>query len=115
VISLIRPAIGRTRCRGLPVQWDRELRELLPKISSYLGRQKPLTILEVHATMASAINQLGRGSINKVYRGRTLRVLVTPTPITFAERRAILQVLEQHGPVEVFKMTMVQLNEHYLA
>lgn len=38
-------------------------------------------------------------------RERSIRVLVTPTPVTFAERRTVLQVLEQHGPVEVFKMT----------
>ncbi|KAM4063933.1 hypothetical protein HRG_007023 [Hirsutella rhossiliensis] len=38
-------------------------------------------------------------------RERSIRVLVTPTPLTFAERRSVLQVLEQHGPVEVFKMT----------
>ncbi|KOS20091.1 hypothetical protein ESCO_006151 [Escovopsis weberi] len=36
---------------------------------------------------------------------RSLRVLVTPTPITFAERRSVLQVLEQFGPIEMFKMS----------
>ncbi|PHH90524.1 hypothetical protein CDD83_3390 [Cordyceps sp. RAO-2017] len=35
---------------------------------------------------------------------RTLRVLVSPTPLTFAERRSVLQVLELHGPIEFFKM-----------
>ncbi|KND89752.1 hypothetical protein TOPH_05640 [Tolypocladium ophioglossoides CBS 100239] len=36
---------------------------------------------------------------------RSIRILVSPTPMTFAERRSVLQVLEQHGAVEVFKMT----------
>ncbi|VUC19913.1 unnamed protein product [Clonostachys rosea] len=40
---------------------------------------------------------------NLSYRDRSLRILVTPTPVTFAERRSILQVLEKHGPMEVFK------------
>ncbi|KAF7563444.1 hypothetical protein G7046_g660 [Stylonectria norvegica] len=34
---------------------------------------------------------------------RTISVRVTPPPVSFAERRSILQVLEQHGKVEVFK------------
>ncbi|CAH0024328.1 unnamed protein product [Clonostachys rhizophaga] len=42
---------------------------------------------------------------NLSYRDRSFRVLVSPTPVTFAERRSILQVLEQHGPIEVFKRT----------
>ncbi|RDA93646.1 hypothetical protein CP533_4849 [Ophiocordyceps camponoti-saundersi (nom. inval.)] len=36
---------------------------------------------------------------------RTIRVLVTPTPITFLERRAVLQVLERHGAIQMFRMT----------
>ncbi|ODA80205.1 hypothetical protein RJ55_03163 [Drechmeria coniospora] len=36
---------------------------------------------------------------------RSIRILVSPTPISFAERRSVLQVLEQHGRVEVFRMT----------
>ncbi|RDA85437.1 hypothetical protein CP532_1535 [Ophiocordyceps camponoti-leonardi (nom. inval.)] len=36
---------------------------------------------------------------------RTIRVLVSPTPITFAERRAVLHVLEKHGAVQMFRMT----------
>ncbi|KAG5983633.1 hypothetical protein E4U55_007621 [Claviceps digitariae] len=35
---------------------------------------------------------------------RSIRVLVSPAPITFAERRSVLQALEQYGPVEVFQM-----------
>ncbi|PHH73806.1 hypothetical protein CDD82_5261 [Ophiocordyceps australis] len=35
---------------------------------------------------------------------RSLSILVTPTPITLTERRAVLQVLEQHGRVDFFKM-----------
>lgn len=41
---------------------------------------------------------------------RSIRVLVSPTPITFAERRSVLQVLEQYGPIEVFRMTPVSLS-----
>ncbi|KFA65978.1 hypothetical protein S40285_10507 [Stachybotrys chlorohalonatus IBT 40285] len=37
-------------------------------------------------------------------RQRSLRVLVSPPPITFAERRSVLQVLEQHGPIEFFQL-----------
>ncbi|KAJ6443188.1 putative NADH-ubiquinone oxidoreductase 18 kDa subunit [Purpureocillium lavendulum] len=37
-------------------------------------------------------------------RERSIRVLVSPTPVTFAERRSVLQVLEQYGPVDVFRM-----------
>lgn len=55
-------------------------------------------------TMASATS-FARRSISE----RSIRVLVSPTPATFAERRSILQVLEQYGPVEVFKMTPVWL------
>ncbi|KAG6026798.1 hypothetical protein E4U40_001864 [Claviceps sp. LM458 group G5] len=41
----------------------------------------------------------------RVIAERSIRVLVSPTPITFAERRSVLQVLEQYGPIEVFRMT----------
>ncbi|KAK5987223.1 hypothetical protein PT974_11347 [Cladobotryum mycophilum] len=41
---------------------------------------------------------------DRALSARSIRVLVTPTPITFAERRSILQVLEQYGAVEMFKM-----------
>ncbi|KHN99394.1 uncharacterized protein MAM_03092 [Metarhizium album ARSEF 1941] len=51
--------------------------------------------------MSSAINIARRRSLPE----RSIRVLVSPTPVTFAERRSVLQVLEQYGPVEVFKMT----------
>ncbi|KAK2591033.1 hypothetical protein QQS21_011289 [Conoideocrella luteorostrata] len=50
--------------------------------------------------MASTAN-IAKRSISE----RSIRVLVSPTPITFGERRSVLQVLEQYGPVEVFKMT----------
>lgn len=50
--------------------------------------------------MAAAASQAPRSM-------RSIRVLVTPTPLNFAERRSVLQVLEQHGPVEVFRMTQV--------
>ncbi|GAB0134977.1 hypothetical protein EsDP_00003329 [Epichloe bromicola] len=51
--------------------------------------------------MRPPISTVARRSIAE----RSIRVLVSPTPITFAERRSVLQVLEQYGPVEVFKMT----------
>jgi hypothetical protein len=35
--------------------------------------------------------------------------MVSPAPATFAERRSILQVLEQYGPVDVFKKSPVSL------
>ena len=38
---------------------------------------------------------------------RSIRILVSPTPVTFTERRSVLQVLEQYGQVEVFQMTPV--------
>lgn len=38
---------------------------------------------------------------------RSLRILVHPIPLTFRERRAILQVLEDVGPVEVFRQDPV--------
>ncbi|POR39175.1 Uncharacterized protein TPAR_00641 [Tolypocladium paradoxum] len=48
------------------------------------------------------------GAARRSVSQRSIRVLVSPTPITFAERRSVLQVLEQHGPVEVFRMTPVR-------
>ncbi|PHH62347.1 hypothetical protein CDD81_7209 [Ophiocordyceps australis] len=35
---------------------------------------------------------------------RSLSILVTPTPLTLTERRSVLQVLEQHGRVDFFKL-----------
>ncbi|KAM0420860.1 hypothetical protein ACHAPT_011390 [Fusarium lateritium] len=35
---------------------------------------------------------------------RSISIAVTPSPVTFAERRSILKLLEQHGPVEFFKV-----------
>ncbi|UNI20545.1 hypothetical protein JDV02_006623 [Purpureocillium takamizusanense] len=37
-------------------------------------------------------------------RDRSIRVLVSPAPSTFAERRSVLQVLEQYGRVDLFRM-----------
>ncbi|KAF4584123.1 pal1-like protein [Ophiocordyceps camponoti-floridani] len=39
------------------------------------------------------------------FSSRTIRVLVSPTPVTFTERRAVLQVLEKHGAIQMFRMT----------
>lgn len=49
------------------------------------------------------------GAARRSMPQRSIRVLVSPTPITFAERRSVLQVLEQHGAVEVFRMTPVRI------
>ncbi|KAF4345443.1 hypothetical protein FBEOM_552 [Fusarium beomiforme] len=35
---------------------------------------------------------------------RSIRLFVSPAPVNFAERRSILRVLEQYGPVEFFKL-----------
>ncbi|KJZ79591.1 hypothetical protein HIM_01060 [Hirsutella minnesotensis 3608] len=48
---------------------------------------------------------MAAGIVRRSMADRSLRVLVSPTPMTFAERRSVLQALEQHGPVEVFRMT----------
>ncbi|TFB04070.1 hypothetical protein CCMA1212_003702 [Trichoderma ghanense] len=53
----------------------------------------------------AAIGNAARQIRDRVLSERSIRVLVTPTPITFAERRSVLQVLEQYGPVEFFRMT----------
>jgi hypothetical protein len=51
-------------------------------------------------------------------RHRTIVVTISPTPINFAERLSVLQVLEQQGPVEVFKRRAVsfqpsqEIHEH---
>lgn len=56
----------------------------------------------------AAIGNAARQVRDRVLGERSIRVLVTPTPITFAERRSVLQVLEQYGPVEFFRMTPVR-------
>ena len=38
---------------------------------------------------------------------RSVRVLVSPTPVTFAERRSVLALLQKSGPIEHFKMVQV--------
>ncbi|ETS01162.1 hypothetical protein M419DRAFT_81218 [Trichoderma reesei RUT C-30] len=53
----------------------------------------------------AAIGNAARQVRDRVLSERSIRVLVTPTPITFAERRSVLQVLEQYGPVDFFRMT----------
>ncbi|PTB39033.1 hypothetical protein M441DRAFT_29327 [Trichoderma asperellum CBS 433.97] len=57
----------------------------------------------------AAVGNVARQLRDRTLRERSIRVLVSPTPITFAERRSVLQVLEQYGPVEFFKM----LPTHY--
>lgn len=58
------------------------------------------------ATVGNAARQIR----DRALRERSIRVLVSPTPISFADRRSVLQVLEQYGPVEFFKMTPVGPN-----
>lgn len=58
----------------------------------------------------AAVGNVARQLRDRTLRERSIRVLVSPTPITFAERRSILQVLEQYGPVEFFKMLPVGLS-----
>ncbi|KAM0458990.1 hypothetical protein ACHAPV_004561 [Trichoderma viride] len=64
----------------------------------------------------AAVGNVARQLRDRMLRERSIRVLVSPTPITFAERRSILQVLEQYGPVEFFKMLpnpIANLKSHY--
>lgn len=56
--------------------------------------------------MVSSAMQRARQSL----MGRSVTVHAFPPPISFAERRSILQVLQQHGPVEVFKLIPVSIN-----
>ncbi|KAI9899949.1 hypothetical protein N3K66_004211 [Trichothecium roseum] len=55
--------------------------------------------------MATTAKSVAKLAIEKSYQGRGLRVLVYPAPITFAERRSVLQVLERYGPIETFRLT----------
>lgn len=41
---------------------------------------------------------------------RTLAISVYPSPTNFAERRSILQVLEQYGQVDFFKSLPVSIS-----
>lgn len=41
---------------------------------------------------------------------RTIRITPKPLPIHFNERRAILQILEQHGRLESFRQDIVRLS-----
>lgn len=41
---------------------------------------------------------------------RTLYLKVSRAPVSFNERRSILRALEQHGPVEFFKLMPVWLS-----
>lgn len=72
---------------------------------------RPLLILNLDIPVPSSrfITMSSASSVARRFLSqRSIRVLVSPTPVTFAERRSILQVLEQYGPVEVFKMTPVR-------
>ncbi|KAF4965199.1 hypothetical protein FZEAL_10791 [Fusarium zealandicum] len=51
------------------------------------------------AHIARSVAVRARGELAE----RSISISVRPPPVTFAERRSILQALEQHGPVEFFK------------
>ena len=53
--------------------------------------------------MASAAYRAARISMAE----RSVLIMVQPAPLNFAERRSILQVLQQEGQVEFFKMQNV--------
>ncbi|KAH6985986.1 hypothetical protein BKA56DRAFT_670203 [Ilyonectria sp. MPI-CAGE-AT-0026] len=54
------------------------------------------------AVAASAAAKAAASSRQQI-APRSISILVSPPPVNFAERRSILQVLEQHGQVEFFK------------
>lgn len=41
--------------------------------------------------------------INRRLAPRSIRIMISPSPSTFAERRSILQVLKQYGKIDTFK------------
>ncbi|ATY66126.1 hypothetical protein A9K55_001334 [Cordyceps militaris] len=41
--------------------------------------------------------------LNSRLANRSLRIMISPAPATFAERRSILQVLQKYGPVDIFR------------
>jgi hypothetical protein len=57
--------------------------------------------------MASAAQRWATKALDSSLGARSVRVLVRPSPITFSERRAVLEVLQNHGPIEMFRMTPV--------
>ncbi|KAF7543239.1 hypothetical protein G7Z17_g10896 [Cylindrodendrum hubeiense] len=54
------------------------------------------------ATAAAAAAKVAASTRQQI-APRSISILVSPPPVNFAERRSILQVLEQHGRVEFFK------------
>lgn len=58
--------------------------------------------------MASSASRWSRAAVNRSWAKRSLRILVEPAPVTFAERRSVLQVLQQKGPIEVFTVVPVR-------
>ncbi|KAM0344645.1 hypothetical protein ACHAPU_007240 [Fusarium lateritium] len=58
--------------------------------------------------VAQAANHAERVAANKLRNrelgARTLYLQVSRAPVNFSERRSILRALEQHGPVEFFKL-----------
>jgi hypothetical protein len=57
--------------------------------------------------MASAATRRAAASVRFSLEARSLNVVVRPHPVTFAERRSVLQILKQHGDIETFKMMTV--------
>ncbi|KAJ6784291.1 hypothetical protein PWT90_06421 [Aphanocladium album] len=50
--------------------------------------------------------------INRRLAGRSIRVMISPTPSTFTERRLILQVLKKYGHIDVFRRENYQANRY---
>ncbi|OAA72689.1 hypothetical protein LEL_08473 [Akanthomyces lecanii RCEF 1005] len=50
--------------------------------------------------------------INSRLASRSIRVMISPTPSTFAERRSILQVLKKYGHIDVFRRENYEPNRY---
>ncbi|KAM3446986.1 hypothetical protein MY3296_009143 [Beauveria thailandica] len=51
-------------------------------------------------------------SIHSRLASRSIRIMISPTPSTFAERRSILQVLKKYGHVDTFRRENLQANRY---
>ncbi|OAA37950.1 hypothetical protein BBO_07330 [Beauveria brongniartii RCEF 3172] len=51
-------------------------------------------------------------SIHSRLASRSIRIMISPTPSTFAERRSILQVLKKYGHVDTFRRENHQANRY---
>ena len=57
--------------------------------------------------MAAAVSRWTNAAANRTWANRTLRVLVSPEPLSFADRRSVLQVLQRQGTIEAFRIDPV--------